>query len=150
LVLQVETDLEMVIQQKNATIRYNNLHKVQGYAILLNQLFYNLINNSLKFCSDSEPSVIEITSEVIEANENSVELVKICVIDNGIGFDQSYADNIFKTFYRLHSKDKYEGTGLGLAFCKKIVERHGGTISAEGVEGKGATFIITLPLAGDE
>jgi signal transduction histidine kinase len=72
-------------------------------------------------------------------------LAVISIEDNGIGFDQVHAKNIFETFTRLHSKDQYEGTGLGLALCKKIVERHRGTIEAAGTEGKGALFTITLP-----
>jgi len=150
---QVESDLEMVIAQKEATVKYGNLPTVEGSDVLLHQLFYNLVNNSLKFSNKNVPPRITVSSEIItrfvdgKDGGETAEYARIKVADNGIGFDQSYAESIFKTFYRLHSKDIYEGSGLGLAFCKKITERHGGTIEAIGEEGKGATIIVTLPLS---
>ena len=137
---EIQTDLEVVIQERKAMIEYDTLPVVEGSPVLLYQLFYNLINNSLKFAKTNVAPHISIRKE----KENNY--VRIKVKDNGIGFDQSYAAKIFETFSRLHPKDKYEGTGLGLALCKKIVERHGGTIEAHGKEGEGATFVITLPL----
>lgn len=139
----VEVDLELVIQQKEATIRHNDLPILEGAPILLHQLFYNLVNNALKFTQPGVPPVITISAQI--ENNNGQEQAKIVVQDNGIGFEQEYADQIFGTFTRLHSKDKYEGSGLGLALCKNIVERHGGTIHAKGKPNEGATFIITLP-----
>src|SRR6202000_2392049 len=132
--------------------------------VLLYQLFYNLLNNSLKFARKDTPPVISITaSPMPEASAKSQtpqlsgprvgdtsqvgnEWVKITVADNGIGFEQAYANRIFDSFTRLHSKDTLEGTGLGLALCKKIVERHGGNISAIGAPDAGASINILLPL----
>ncbi len=139
----IEEDLEVMIQQHGATLKYSKLPVVEGSGILLHQLFYNLINNSLKFSKKTEAPLIQITAGVIEGSKPFAEIV---LTDNGIGFDPDFNEKIFKTFARLNSKDQYEGTGLGLSLCKKIVERHGGTISATGQEGKGAVFTITLPL----
>lgn len=139
----IETDLEIVINEKKATINYSNLPTVKGIPPLLYQLFYNLINNSLKFSKATLPPVIHIVST--QLTNAGTTYFRIVLADNGIGFDETYADQIFQTFFRLNSKDKYEGTGLGLALCKKIVERHGGLISAYGEKDKGAQFTILLP-----
>jgi len=112
----------------------------------LYQLFYNLINNSLKF-STHRPE-ITISSSFIKSEEK--DCAEIIVKDNGIGFDPKFADKLFDAFLRLNSKDKYEGTGLGLALCKKIVERHHGTIRASGAEGRGSTFTVVLPITQDD
>jgi len=138
----VESDLELLIQQKKATLSYSGLPSVEGAPLLLYQLFYNLINNSLKFSKSDTPSIIKITAGI------GTDYTEIMVEDNGIGFDQEQAERIFDTFTRLNTKDKYEGTGLGLSLCKKIVERHGGGISASGKKGEGAVFRIRLPLKG--
>lgn len=140
----IETDLEVSLQKSGGKIEYHNLPEMQGAQVLLYQLFYNLINNSIKFAKDDIPPLITISSE--RKVENNKNYAVITLEDNGIGFDSEQADRIFETFIRLNSKDKYEGTGLGLALCKKIAERHGGTIKASSIPGKGASFIITLPL----
>jgi PAS domain S-box-containing protein len=146
----IESDLELLIEQKGAILHYSNLPVIYGAPMLIHQLFYNLINNSLKFSSKNQKPVVEIYAIATEASQQadgagSLSGYKIVVQDNGIGFHQSNATNIFATFTRLNSKDKYEGTGLGLALCKKIVERHNGTIAAKAVEGQGAEFIVWLP-----
>ncbi|HEX8061102.1 MAG TPA: ATP-binding protein [Cyclobacteriaceae bacterium] len=141
----IEADLEIMMTQKNAKITKYNLPAVQGAQVLLYQLFYNLINNSLKF-TKSDPE-ITISSSVV--HEGAKQFAEIVVSDNGIGFDQQFAEQLFNAFLRLNSKDQYEGTGLGLALCKKIVERHSGTITARGKEGKGSTFTVKLPLTQD-
>jgi PAS domain S-box-containing protein len=140
----IQGDLEIMIQQKAARIEYAALPAIQGAPILIYQLFYNLINNSLKFSKNGINPLITLSSSLVR--EEGRDLARVTVADNGIGFDQQYAGNIFNTFARLHSKDKFEGTGMGLALSKKIVERHGGTIAALGAAGEGATFILTLPL----
>ncbi|MDR6967986.1 PAS domain S-box-containing protein [Flavobacterium arsenatis] len=140
----IETDLEIIMSQKNAIIIREKLPKLQGASVLLYQLFYNLINNSLKFAKADVASVITISSSMIK--KDKTDFIKIIVADNGIGIDPDYCHRIFDAFTRLNTKDKYEGTGLGLALCKKIVERHHGTIIAEGEIGKGATFMIELPV----
>ncbi len=149
----IETDLELLIEKNRASIKYDRLLSLQGSSFLLYQLFYNLINNSLKFSRPDVPVIIEVTSSIIssaDVNEPTVHpgasYVKILLKDNGIGFRQAYAQSIFKTFTRLHPKDKYEGTGIGLSLCKSIVEKHNGFIHALGKEGEGATFVIVLPL----
>lgn len=142
----IEADLEVMINQKGAVIRKGKLPTLQGAQVLIYQLFYNLINNSLKF-NNLTPE-IAISSSIVKVGEKG--FAEIVVSDNGIGFDQQFADRLFDAFLRLHSKDKYEGTGLGLALCKKIVERHHGTIKASGEEGKGSKFTIVLPLNQDD
>ena len=140
----IEADLEILIQQKAAVITSNNLPQIEGIPVLIHQLFYNLVNNSLKFSKADRPLKIWVTGNV-EMQEEAATAI-ITVTDNGIGFDQNQAEKIFTTFSRLNSKDQYEGTGLGLSLCRKIVERHGGIITAEGVPDGGAAFTIQLPV----
>ncbi len=140
----VENDLELIIIQKDAQINYKILPRVSGVTLQLHQVFYNLINNALKFSKVDVPPVINISSE-IETNEIGKKEIHITMADNGIGFDSAYTDRMFGVFFRLNSKDKYEGTGLGLALCRKILTRHRGRILAEGKEGEGAIFHIYLP-----
>jgi PAS domain S-box-containing protein len=144
IVKNIQSDLEVLIQEKNATIKFDKLPAVQGAPVLLYQLFYNLINNSIKFSKADVASLITLDSSIIEME--GVKFVKVLLADNGIGFDQQHAEEIFTTFTRLNTKDRYEGTGLGLALCKKIVQRHGGFISAKGERDKGAEFTILLPV----
>ncbi|HVU94044.1 MAG TPA: ATP-binding protein [Puia sp.] len=145
---QIVTDLEVVIQQKEARIETHDLPVVHGAPMLLYQLFYNLINNSLKFARKGVPARVVITAYTRNGGPGGRPWVEIEVRDNGIGFPQAYAKNIFSTFTRLHPKDQYEGTGLGLSLCKKIVERHGGTIEASSHPGEGSVFRIFIPFAG--
>ncbi|MBD3583560.1 PAS domain-containing sensor histidine kinase [Flavobacterium selenitireducens] len=144
IVNNIEVDLEVALQNTSGKIIHDGLPTIEGAPVLLYQLFYNLINNSLKFARPGVPPRISITSRMSE------EAVDVEVTDNGIGFENSQSSYIFETFRRLHSKDQYDGTGLGLALCKKIVERHRGTISATGRPGDGATFSIRLPLKQHE
>ena len=136
----IESDLEIMMGERAATIDREELPSIEGAPVLIYQLFYNLINNSLKFARAGVPPVITIRCRVVDG------LLEISLTDNGIGFEQEHADRIFDTFARLHARDKYEGTGLGLALCKKIVERHHGSIRASGEKDKGAVFTIQLPL----
>jgi PAS domain S-box-containing protein len=140
----VQTDLEILIDEKKATISYGTLPEIRGIPDHIYQLFYNLINNSLKFARADVPAVITITckEEIVSSGNPMYEIV---VSDNGIGFEKEYTEQIFSTFFRLNSKDQYEGSGIGLALCKKIVERHGGTIHARGEKDNGAQFHILLP-----
>ena len=144
----IRFDLELMIQQKRATITTDHLPTIEGYSILIYQLFYNLINNSLKFSKEHEGCVIDISAKILDQYEaeEGTSYVEITMTDNGIGFEQIYAERIFKTFSRLNSKDRFEGTGLGLSLCRKITERHGGEIEAEGKENGGAIFRVLLPL----
>ena len=140
IISQIQDDLEMILKEKEGSIIYSNLNTFIGVPILIHQLFYNLLNNSLKFSADSRPPVIIIRSEIKE------HLNYITIQDNGIGFEQDYAEVIFDSFTRLHSRGKYEGTGLGLSLCKKIVLRHNGFIKASGQIDKGAEFTVALPV----
>lgn len=144
----IESDLEISIQQKKGAIKKGYLPCIEGAAVLIYQLFYNLLNNSLKFSHPDIPPIIYINGEITGPADRPV--AEIGIADNGIGFDQQHAAAIFDTFARLNSKDNYEGTGLGLSLCKKIVERHHGTITAMGTKNKGAVFTIKLPLKQTE
>lgn len=137
-------DLEILVEQKKAVIKFENLPSVEGVKVLIYQLFYNLINNSLKFSKESEKPVISIKADAVIVDR--ITYVKINVADNGIGFSSEYNERIFNTFTRLHPKSRFDGTGLGLALSKKIVERHKGTIEASGVEHVGAVITIHLPV----
>lgn len=133
-------DLQLAIEEKRAAITVQSLPSVQGDESLLRQLFENIITNSLKYARQDVPPEITISYKQVENNH------ELTFSDNGIGFDEKYAPQIFKLFQRLHARDQYEGTGLGLAICLKIVEMHRGTIRATSREGKGASFYISLPI----
>lgn len=141
---EVEHDLDMALQQKNGTIVKDELPVIEGIEILLRQLFYNLLNNAVKFSKADSPLKISITHRLFE--EDQKKWIQISVSDNGIGFEQQMADKIFQIYARLHSRHEYEGTGIGLALCQKIVAKHNGTIWAEGFPGEGATFHIRMPV----
>jgi signal transduction histidine kinase len=144
-------DFELLLREKNAIINYPSLPVVPGIPLQLSQLFSNIINNSLKY-TDNKP-VIDITCDKLKPDEASqhpslkqdVPYFKIQFTDNGIGFEPQYSEQIFAIFQRLHGKQTYSGTGIGLALCKKIVENHHGIIYGEGRPGLGATFTIILP-----
>lgn len=141
----IESDLELLIQQKGAILQFDELPVISGHPLLIHQLFYNLVNNSLKFSKQDITPLIQVLYSK-KTNEEGKDFHQVTVKDNGIGFSNDHMDKIFKAFTRLNTKDKFEGTGLGLALCKKIVDRHNGYILAEGKENEGATFIIGLPV----
>lgn len=138
----IAADLELVIAQKNANLSIDPLPVIEGSPILIHQLFYNLINNSLKFSKEGIPPRIEISGS-ITGNK-----IVISFRDNGIGIDPKHTTEVFNAFTRLHPKEKYEGTGLGLSLCRKIVERHHGSIDIEGSSAQldGTEIKVTLPL----
>jgi signal transduction histidine kinase len=105
----------------------------------MRQLLQNLIGNALKFHKRGEPARVEVSSR------RAGEAWEIAVADTGIGFDERYTDRIFRPFQRLHTAKDYQGTGIGLAICKKIAEHHGGSLSATSAPGVGSTFVVTLP-----
>jgi len=131
-------DLARVVTETGAKITHNRLPTVKADAIQLTQLFENLIANAIKFCNGATPEV------QISAKRKPGEW-QFAVRDNGIGIEPQYAERIFVLFQRLHNRSKYPGTGIGLAICKKIVERHGGRIWVESQPGKGSTFYFTVP-----
>ncbi len=146
------TDLELLIEQHDVSVERGLLPTLKGIPLQLSQLFTNLITNAIKF-SQKAP-VIKIKaenvpmSELKQLNRLSTDrpFIKVMVQDNGIGFDPKYAEQIFTIFHRLHDRNTYMGTGIGLAMCKKIAENHKGTILADSTEGAGATFSVYLPI----
>lgn len=143
----VQSDLEVLIKQKSASVIVDDLPEIEGAAVLIHQLFYNIVNNALKFSTTEVKPIIKVQSEILKRYD--VEMAKITISDNGIGLDPEYITKIFNPFIRLNPRDKYEGTGLGLSLCKKIVEQHYGFIEAAGEQGQGAVFNIILPLKQD-
>jgi signal transduction histidine kinase len=135
------SDLEISIEQKMATVIVEPLPVLKVIPTQIRQLFQNLLINALKFSRDDAPPRIRIFAQKTDSS-----FYEIRIEDNGIGFEQKYADQIFSLFSRLHSYDQFEGTGIGLAICKKITEKHGGQISAFSEPGKGATFTVGLPI----
>lgn len=154
-VQSVINDLEIPIKELNAEVKIKMLpDDIRADAIQMRQLFQNLISNALKFHKSEEQPKIEIEATEVDVSEIPVEDIKvnghkqywkIAVSDNGIGFDQQFAEKIFAVFQRLHGRSTYEGTGIGLSICKKICENHKGAISTISKEGEGATFFVFLP-----
>ena len=145
---QVLTDLEPSINEKSAAITIDTLPVVKGDERQLRQLFQNLLSNALKYSKEGTPPAIVIGYQVAEQKHNGTfqHFHCITVTDNGIGFEQQYAERIFQVFQRLHGKSEYPGTGVGLAIAQKVVVNHHGFIKAEGQPGTGATFSIYLPV----
>jgi PAS domain S-box-containing protein len=135
---EVLSDLAIAIQESKAVIHIDLLPVISGYATEMKQLFQNLLSNSLKFRKPGEPPVITIS---VMSHEDNWQF---SVTDNGIGIDEKYWERIFVIFQRLHTKNEYEGTGIGLAHCKKITELHNGKIWVDSVPGKGSTFFFTI------
>lgn len=163
----VQNDMEMRIQSTATRVEVSELPEVEGVPPQLQQLFQNLISNAIKFQREGSQPVIRISADVVKAGEltteekawlrqyvvdlntsafDAIPFCRVTVADNGIGFDQQYADKIFQIFQRLHGRGTYEGTGIGLAICRRIMENHHGLIRAEGRPGEGAAFTILLPL----
>lgn len=168
IIKHVLSDMEVKIANTNATIRVGELPVIEAIPSQIEQLFLNLISNAIKFKKENSEPDVEITSTILSAenltnyrwtdqkniahagysyNWSKEKFVKIVIRDNGIGFIDAYSEKIFEIFQRLHANKTYEGTGIGLAIAKKIVDNHHGMISAESNLGDGATFIIILPLS---
>jgi signal transduction histidine kinase len=150
---EVLSEMEPVIREKNAQVELDKLPVLPASTVLMGPLFSNLISNALKYSRKDEIPRVRIRYEEgpvqsgANGKDTEVRFGRIYIEDNGIGFDQKYAEQIFDMFRRLHSNAEYEGTGIGLALCKKIVEMHHGYISALGKPGEGAVFILSLPLS---
>ncbi|PSL22443.1 PAS domain S-box protein [Chitinophaga ginsengisoli] len=149
----VISDFELVIEEKQAEIVIGPLPVIQGIPLQINQLFYNLMSNALKFTQPDVRPVIEIISRPISGELAGIYLGKpdrhkqyfdISFSDNGIGFDQKYADQIFEVFKRLHNRSEYPGSGIGLSLCRRIMANHAGHLHVESSPGKGATFHIII------
>lgn len=151
---EVLNDLETRIEQSGGRVELSNLPTIEADPLQMRQLLQNLIGNALKFSRPGTPPVIRVSGEIIKpewVNGTDGEgLARLSFADNGIGFDEKYLDRIFTPFQRLHARSEYEGTGMGLAVCRKIVERHGGQITAQSQPEQGATFLVTLPATRPE
>lgn len=149
LVADVLVDFDLIMSEKQATVRIDPLPVVEVNQGQMRQVFQNLINNALKFSKPGGTPEI-IISQAESPNQTDYQpneaSCTICIADNGIGFDDQYAETIFSLFHRLNTKDAYEGSGIGLAITKRIIDRHNGTIKAQSAEGVGSLFIISLPL----
>ncbi|MDD4148863.1 MAG: PAS domain-containing protein [Bacteroidales bacterium] len=148
---EVKSTLQESILAKNAVIESQELPIINAIPVQMHQLFLNLISNSIKYAKQDTFPLIKITAKKVILNEPDGQIIEntpyweIAISDNGIGFEQQYEDRIFEVFQRLHGKNEYEGTGIGLAICKKIIQIHQGTISVIGKPGIGTTFIFLLP-----
>lgn len=154
LIGNVISDLEINIEQKKATFKIEQLPVIHVVPGLFRQVFQNMFINALKFSKDTIPPEITVYAKVIKGyaiegvdiSRSDSDFCNIYIKDNGIGFEQKYAEQIFMIFKRLHAYDHIEGTGIGLSICRKIIEKHKGYISAIGEPDQGATFIISIPL----
>ena len=149
---EVLSDLELLIEQSGARVELGDLPVIEADPTQMRQLLQNLLSNALKFQKPSEPPLVKVGGGILRGTKDSEEapqgrLCQLTVEDNGIGFEPENANRIFTLFARLHGQSKYDGNGIGLAICRKIVERHKGTIVAKSVLGQGATFVVTLPVA---
>ncbi len=150
----VLSDFELLITQTKATVKLGKLEKLPAIPLQLNQLFFNLVGNALKFSKKGILPLIEIEGHIISEQEKNqhwslqknADYYEIDFKDNGIGFDQEYSEKIFTIFQRLNQNDDYSGYGIGLALCRKIVTNHNGLILAEGIENQGACFRVILPM----
>ena len=151
---EVSADLETRIEQAGGRVEIEELPIIDADPMQMRQLLQNLISNSLKYFRTGVPPIVRISCrkpeatrlESMDENVPPRQFCEILVTDNGIGFDEKYLDRIFTVFQRLHKKGEYEGTGVGLAICRKIVDRHSGSITARSKPGEGATFVVTLPV----
>jgi PAS domain S-box-containing protein len=152
---EVSADLETLIEQNGGRVEIEELPTMDADPVQMRQLLQNLIGNSLKYYRAGVPPIVRIYSQKLdERRRESItrngplggQLIQILIKDNGIGFDEKYLDRIFTMFQRLHNKDEYEGTGVGLAICRKIVDRHSGSITARSTPGQGTTFVVTMPV----
>ena len=133
-------DLETRLAETSGRVEFQDLPTVVSDPLQMRRLLQNLVGNALKFHRKGEAPVVRISAELAEG------ACRLSVADNGIGFDEKYLDTVFAMFQRLHGRGEFEGTGMGLAICRRIVERHGGTITARSKLGQGATFIVTMPI----
>lgn len=153
LVQHVLSDLELFIKDRDCRIEVSALPAIEGIPSQFRQVFQNLISNSLKFMNSDRPGIISISGDrisdrsVTAASDPAGEYCRIIVQDNGIGFNEEFSDKIFEIFQRLNHRGMYQGTGIGLAIVKKVVERHDGLVHATAAEGQGATFTIIIPVS---
>src|SRR5262249_27951674 len=151
-------DLEVRVEKNGARVEVGDLPTIDADPMQMRQLIQNLLSNALKFQPQNAQPIVKIASRVIPGpawnqsagteegkNGTANSLCEITFEDNGIGFEEKHLEKMFAVFQRLHGRTEYEGTGIGLAVCRRIVDRHGGSITAKSQLGKGATFVVTLP-----
>ncbi len=149
---EVLTDLEVRIEQTKAKVDVGALPTIEADPLQMRQLLQNLIGNALKFQPPNAQPVVKISGQIVNRGfggsqaEPLDQLCELTIQDNGIGFEEKYNEKIFAVFQRLHGRNEYEGTGVGLAVCRRISDRHGGTIAATSKLGEGATFTVNLPV----
>ena len=148
IIKEVLFDLETLVERTGGQVETDNLETVDADPMQMRQLFQNIIGNGLKFYKEGIPPVIRISGKLTNNNRGDSDnaYYQITIKDNGIGFDNKYADRIFGVFQRLHGRKEYSGTGIGLSICQRIIDRHNGKIKAESSSGEGASFLITLPI----
>jgi PAS domain S-box-containing protein len=152
----VRSDLDLQVEDVDGTVEVGDLPTVEADPTQIRQVLQNLIGNGLKFHRPDEPPHVQVEATVEPADPelqqegrldgHCTEMCRLTVADNGIGFEENHADRIFTPFKRLHGRGEYEGTGMGLAICRRIVERHGGDITASSTPGEGTTFTVLLPM----
>ena len=153
---EVLSDLETRIEMTNGTIEIGELATIEADPTQMRQLLQNLIGNALKFNRPGVPPIVKIRGEICHdrtlnrSKESTGAEYCLTVEDNGIGFEEKYADRIFQVFQRLHGRSEYEGTGIGLSVCRKIAERHGGDITAQSIPGEGTTFTVNMLIKQQE
>lgn len=147
---EVIADLELRIEQTGGQVQLSPLPIIRADRLQMHQLLQNLISNALKYHRPESPPQVKVYSRAVVEPVSGEPKVEICVEDNGIGFDEKYLDRIFQPFQRLISRSEYEGSGIGLAICRKIAERHNGSITAASSPGQGSIFITTLPLQSSQ
>lgn len=141
-----------MITERDAMISVEKMPQIEAVPGQVRQVFQNIISNALKFSRKDTSPVIHITADIVtDLNPDSAtfasgQYCRIVIRDNGIGFNEKYLSKIFTIFQRLHTSDLYEGTGIGLAIAKKVIDKHSGIITARSKEGEGAAFVIVLPL----
>ena len=149
---EVINDLEIRIEELDGRVEVDDLPTIDADSLQMRQLMQNIIGNGLKYHKQGEAPVVKVSANLVKADAEmsgaqiSEDMCQITVTDNGIGFDEKYADRIFGIFQRLHNRTEYDGTGVGLAICRKIAERHNGTIEAHSEPEKGSTFVVMLPV----
>jgi light-regulated signal transduction histidine kinase (bacteriophytochrome) len=146
---EVLNDFEVRIEQTGATVEVRDLPTVEADPLQMRQLLLNLVSNAIKFQPPGQKPRVKISGTVARRSfgrEGVDEIAELIIEDNGIGFDEKYLEKMFVVFQRLHGRDRFAGTGVGLAVCRRITDRHSGMITARSHPGEGALFIVSLPL----
>jgi light-regulated signal transduction histidine kinase (bacteriophytochrome) len=153
ILMEALEDIDIQIKQEGADVRIGSMPGFHGDKLQIKRLFQNLVGNAVKFHKPDKKPIIDVSGKLVDKSEvqdetpllTGTQFVRFSIKDNGIGFDEKYADRIFNIFQRLNGRTAYEGTGIGLAICRKIVENHRGYITAKSIEDVGSEFIVIFP-----